>query len=108
MAEITDVAALRRVLLDWPTSLDHHLEKAIRRMAVVEPPVREMLAEMDRRRVEGFAALVASARPDVADPPSFALLAYSVIVGAQWLLEHEDARAEGLRVAGEALFWPER
>jgi AcrR family transcriptional regulator len=107
MAEIADVAALRRVLLDWPISLDHALEKAIRRMAVTEPKVREMLAEMDRRRIEGFAALVAGARPEIADPASFALLAYSVIVGAQWLLEHEDPRGEGLRAAGEALFWPE-
>ena len=107
MAEVADVAALRRLLLDWPTSLDHRLEKAFRRMAVVEPLVREMLDEMDRRRVEGFAALVAGARPDVADPQSFALLAYSVIVGCQWLLGQDDPRAEGLKAAGEALFWPE-
>ncbi len=107
MAEISDVATLRRVLLDWPTSLDHALEKAFRRMAVVEPLVRVMLAEMDQRRIEGFAAIIASTRPEIADPKSFALLAYSVIVGCQWLLQQEDPRAEGLQAAGEALFWPE-
>jgi AcrR family transcriptional regulator len=107
MAEVKDVAALRRLLLDWPTSLDHALEKAFRRMAVVEPLVREMLAEMDRRRIEGFAALISGARPEIEDAPSFALLAYAVIVGSQWLLEQNDPRAEGLRKAGEALFWPE-
>ena len=107
MAEITDVAALRRVLLDWPISLDHALEKAIRRMAVTEPLVRAMLAEMDRRRIEGFAAIIAATRPEVADPGAFALLAYSVVVGSQWLLDHEDPRGESLRAVGEALFWPE-
>jgi AcrR family transcriptional regulator len=107
MAEVADVAALRRLLLDWPTSLDHDLEKAFRRMAVVEPQVRSMLAEMDQRRIDSFAAMLAGARPEIADPRSFALLVYSVIVGSQWLLEHEDPRADGLRAVGEDLFWPE-
>ena len=95
---------VREMMVEWR---ERSTEQAARRMAVVEPLVREMLDEMDRRRVEGFAALVAGARPDVADPQSFALLAYSVIVGCQWLLGQDDPRAEGLKAAGEALFWPE-
>jgi AcrR family transcriptional regulator len=107
MAQVHDVAALRRLVIDWPGTLDHELEKAFRRMAVVEPQVREMLRELDQRRIDGFAAILGSTRPDVKDPAAFALLVYAVIVGGQWLLEDSDPRGEGLRAVGEALFWPE-
>lgn len=106
MAQARDAAALRALLVEWPLSLDHELEKAFRRMAVTEPVVRRLLADLDRRRIDGLAAIVARQRPDVADPKSFALLLYSALVGSQWLLERNDPRAPGLRAVGEALLWP--
>ena len=107
MAQAKDPAARRRLLLDWPMNLDHELEKAFRRMAVVEPTVRRLLADLDRRRIDGLAAIIADTRPDVADPVSFALLLYSALVGSQWLMERGDPRVPALRAAGEALLWPD-
>ncbi len=107
MQKAGNPAALRALLVEWPLSLDHELEKAFRRMAVLEPVVRRLLADLDRRRIDGLAAIVAAQRPELADPKAFALLLYAALVGSQWLLEKGDARAPALRAVGEALLWPE-
>jgi AcrR family transcriptional regulator len=98
-------AELRKLMREPPFELDYHFERAVRRFAASEPIVREVLDEVDRKRIEGLACGIAYLYPDEPDPQGYALVQYAVVVGAQWLLtDFDDPRLPAARRAGWRIF----
>lgn len=98
-------AAWRRLLREAPFQFNQDFERALRRLAVVEPLVREALERADKARLDSLTFLISQTRPDIDDPRALAFLLYAVMVGAQWLLKSSgDGRIPPLRRAAEALF----
>lgn len=98
-------ADLRAFLREEPFHIDHQLERNLRRLAVIEPVVREAVRAVDHDRVEALAVLTAALRPQAPDPRSEAFVQYAVVIGFQWLLDDpEDPRLPELKAAAHRLF----
>lgn len=98
-------AEFRRLMREKPFELDHRFERAVRRFAASEPIVRAALDEVDRKRIEGLACIIAHLRPQEKDPHAFALVQYATLVGAQWLFDDlNDPRMAAARGVAERLF----
>jgi AcrR family transcriptional regulator len=98
-------AELRKLMREQPFELDYRFERAVRRFAASEPIVGEVLDEVDRKRIEGLACVIAYLYPDEPDPQGYALVQYAAVVGAQWLLaDFDDPRLPHARRAGERIF----
>jgi AcrR family transcriptional regulator len=97
-------AAWRALLRAAPFQLNQPFERALRRLAVGEPIVRDGVERVDRERIDNLTFLVSQLREDLEDPRAFAVLLYAVIVGAQWLLKPDDPRASALRLMLETIF----
>ena len=103
--ESSDPEVWRALIRDAPFDFDHAFERAVRRLAVAEPVVRERLARVDDERIAGLAYLISQMRPEVADPQSMAFIQYATVIGFQWLLDSpDDPRMPALRRAGDILF----
>jgi AcrR family transcriptional regulator len=98
-------AAWQALLHAAPLQLNQPFERAVRRLAVGETIVRAGVERVDRERIDSLTFLVSQLRDDLEDPRAFAVLMYTVIVGAQWLLKSaDDPRAPALRAMVEAVF----
>jgi len=98
-------ADLRAFLRAEPFHMDHRFERALRQLAVAEPVVRRGVDEVDCARMAGLASLIATLRPEVADPRSEAFVQYAVAIGSQWLLDDpDDPRLPGVKQAAYRLF----
>lgn len=98
-------AEIRKLMREQPLELDYRFERAVRRFAASEPIVRDVLDEVDCRRIDGLTCLIRYLRPDEPDPRSAALVQYAALVGAQWLLEDaQDPRLPAIRKTGNRLF----
>lgn len=98
-------AEIRKLMREQPLELDYRFERAVRRFAASEPIVRDVLDEVDCRRIEGLTCVIRYLRPDEPDPQAAALVQYAALVGAQWLLEgQDDPRLPAVRKAGERIF----
>lgn len=96
---------LRRLMRELPFEVDHRFERALRRFAASEPIVREAVADVDSRRIEGLTCVLAHIYPELKDPQSAAYVQYAAVVGLQWLIgDIDDPRAPGIMEAGARIF----
>ncbi len=96
---------LRRLMRELPLEVDHRFERALRRFAASEPIVRDAVAEVDARRIEGLACVLSHIDPELQDPQSAAYVQYAAVVGLQWLIpDVDDPRAPGILQAGARIF----
>lgn len=96
---------LRRLMREQPMALDHKFERALRRFAASEPIVRQAVAEVDAKRIEGLACVLSHIDPDLDDPQSAAYVQYAALVGLQWLVDDtNDPRMRGILNAGNRIF----
>ncbi|MBI1867795.1 MAG: TetR/AcrR family transcriptional regulator [Methylocystis sp.] len=97
--------AWRALLREAPFEIDYRFERAVRRLAAVEPIARAILEEVDRARIDGLAWVIGQLRPEVDDPAAVAFIQYAVVVGGQWLLDDpNDPRIPAIRKTGDRLF----
>ncbi len=96
---------LRRLMREQPMALDHQFERALRRFAASEPIVRQAVAEVDAKRIEGLACVLSHIDADLDDPQSAAYVQYAALVGLQLLLDDtNDPRTPGILKAGNRIF----
>ncbi|GEM_PF-728719 len=96
---------LRRLMREQPMALDHQFERALRRFAASEPIVRQAVAEVDAKRIEGLTCVLSHVDPDLDDPQAAAYVQYAALVGLQWLLDDaDDPRMPGILKAGNRIF----
>jgi AcrR family transcriptional regulator len=107
--EAQSPAEIRKLMREQPFELDYRFERAVRRFAASEPIVRDVLDDVDRKRIEGLACVIGHLRPEEPDPQAVALIQYAALVGAQWLLQGvDDPRLPAVRKASERIFgWEE-
>ncbi len=101
----TSPAAWRELMRQAPFEMDSRFERAVRRLAVVEPVVAQAVALIDGERIAGITFVISQLQPNIADPQALAFIQYAAVVGGQWLAESADeALIVRVRKVGATLF----